>query len=230
MNRSSRIRTAIVGVAALAVAACGRTSDLVGPPVSARDPIVFVHGYLSSASVWTTMMSRFRSDGWSDRQLVVFAYDFTQSNVATAQKLAVTIDSVLSATGAGRVDIVTHSMGSLVARQYVRNVLPAGSTKVDALVSLAGTNHGTTLAQFCSSVSCVEMRPGSTFLTALNAGDETWGTPRYATWWSACDEAVSPAASATLEGAANTETGCIRHSDIYIDATVYQQVRVWVHP
>ena len=89
-------------------------------------------------------------------------------------------------------------------------------------------NHGTTTANLCGVVSCVEMRPGSAFLDALNAGDETPGTPRYATWWSACDQVTTPQQSVILEGATNTQTACLQHSQLYTDATVYQQVRNWV--
>ena len=99
---------------------------------------------------------------------------------------------------------------------------------MSALVSLGGTNHGTTTAQFCFQTSCQEMWPNSSFLTALNSTDETWGTPDYATWWSPCDEVINPDASALLDGAVNTQTACIQHSQLHEDATVYAQVRDWV--
>jgi len=125
------------------------------------------------------------------------------------------------------VDIITHSMGTLSARYYVRNL--GGDGKVDALVSLGGANHGTNTAFFCVDTSCVEMRPGSSFLSNLNSIDETWGAPRYATWWSDCDEVINPHSSALLNGAINTQTACITHSALHEDAGVYQQVRDMVH-
>lgn len=234
LQRAARNTTAVILVAALAfLAACGKGDGGTGPGgpgVPPHYPIIFVHGLNGNSTTWTTMVSRFKSDGWTDRELVNWSYDYNQSNVTTAQQLGAKIDSVLAATGAHHVDIITHSMGSLSARYYVRDLL-AGSdtaTKVDALVSLAGTNHGTTAALFCSQISCVEMRPGSTFLNALNSVDETWGTPRYATWWSPCDEFVIPPSSTILNGATNTETACLEHSELHEDMTVYTQVRDWV--
>jgi triacylglycerol lipase len=220
--------------AALALlAACGGEATApprVEPP--AHYPIIFVHGFLSDSTIWTPMIARFRADGWTDRELFNWSYDYTQSNVVVAQRLSAKVDSVLAASGAKHVNLVTHSMGSLSARYYVRSLLAGSDTarRVDALVSLAGTNHGTAVAGLCASPSCLEMRPGSAFLTALNAGDETWGTPRYATWWSACDEAVIPQTSAVLNGATNTQTACIGHSDVYRSEAVYAQVREWVRP
>ena len=191
-----------------------------------HDPVVFVHGFQSSASIWTTMTDRFKTDGWTDTPLVTWTYDSNQSNTAIAQILQTKIDSLLTATGAAKVDIIAHSMGGLSSRYYAKSL--AGSEKIDAFVALATPNHGTTVANFCSLPSCVEMRPGSGFLTALNAGDETPGSPRYATWWTPCDQVTTPPESVLLDGATNTQTSCLQHSDLYTDVAVYQQVRDWI--
>jgi triacylglycerol lipase len=191
-----------------------------------HDPIVFVHGFQSSGAIWGTMMSWFVSDGWQASQMTAWSYDSNQSNVTIAGQLKTLVESVLSSTGAAKVDIVTHSMGGLSSRYFLRNL--GGDTETDGWVSLAGPNHGTTTANLCGSASCLEMRPGSAFLTDLNAGDETPGAPRYATWWSTCDQVTTPQQSVILAGAANTQTACLQHSQFYSDMTVYQQVRDWV--
>ena len=231
---ASRLRSAALLGAILIVAACSN-GDVIAPPAvepPLHYPIIFIHGYFGDSTTWSSTIARLRADGWTDRELVNWRYDYTQSNVVIAGQLATKVDSVLAASGAKHVNLVTHSMGSLVARYYIRNLLPGAdtATRVDAVVSLAGTNHGTLVAGLCGAVSCLEMRPGSAFLASLNAGDETPGTPRYATWWSACDEAVIPQGSAVLDGAQNTQTACLRHSEIYQSDAVYQAVREWVRP
>jgi triacylglycerol lipase len=221
-------------VVLLLLAACGRDSlftapsssrDVIPPPPPPHYPIIFVHGYNASASTWLTMVSRFKLDGYTDAELVNWSYDYRLSNATTAQTLGAKIDSVLLASGAHHVDIITHSMGALSARYYVRNLLPSTDQRVDAIVTLGGTNHGTATAFGCTPISCTEMRPYSSFLTKLNSTDETWGTPRYATWWSSCDEVIYPQTSAQLSGAVNTQTACLRHSQLHEDYTVYTQVR-----
>ncbi len=172
------------------------------------------------------MTDRFKADGWADAPLVTWTYDSNQSNTAIAQILQTKVDSLLMATGAAKVDVIAHSMGGLSSRYYVKSL--AGSEKIDAFVALATPNHGTTVANFCSLQSCLEMRPGSGFLTALNAGDETPGSPRYATWWTPCDQVTTPPESVILDGATNTQTSCLQHSDLYTDVTVYQQIRDWI--
>jgi triacylglycerol lipase len=202
------------------------TTTVVTPP--AHDPIVFVHGWNSSGSIWSTMISRFEADGWAAGDLYAWSYDYNQSNATTAQQLGTFITSVLAQhPGATKVDLVSHSMGGLSTRWYVKFV-SGGLDRVDEWVSLGGPNHGTDTAYFCFSTACSEMRPGSTFLSQLNAGDETPGTVHYGTWWSPCDDVINPDSSVALSGATNTQTACLGHSDLYVDATVYGQVRDFV--
>lgn len=233
MDSSFLRRTAILAAVAT-LAACSPDS-LTGPDArnarvvepEPRSPILFVHGWNSSGAIWGTMIDRFIADGYSAGELFSWSYNTSQSNATTAQQLATKVNEIRSATGASKVDIVTHSMGALSARYYIKNL--GGGSTVDEFVSLGGPNHGTITAAFCGQVSCIEMRPNSAFLTALNKKDETPGRViRYATWWSPCDQVINPQQSTTLSGATNTQTSCIDHSALYQDAAVYSMVRAWV--
>jgi triacylglycerol lipase len=117
-------------------------------------------------------------------------------------------------------------MGSLNSRWYIKFL--GGESKIDEWVSLGGPNHGTETANACFTTSCSEMRIGSTFLSELNAGDETPGEVNYGTWWSPCDEFINPDSSVSLTGATNTQTACISHLSLLTDSTVYTQVREFV--
>ena len=247
------MRFAIRPLAATALsvlAACGSITDPTGPsafpsepslakggkpkptppPPTPLTPILFVHGWNSSGSIWSTMIGRFKTDGWTSAQLHSFSYNTAVSNATTAAIIQKKVDSITTATGASKVAIVSHSMGSMSARYYVRNL--GGTGKVSAFVSLAGANHGTNTASTCvwlfRQTSCVEMMPGSTFLTELNSGDETPDGPGYRTWWSPCDQVINPQSSTLLAGATNTQTACLQHSDLYSDAFVYGEVRDFV--
>jgi len=204
---------------------CGATRVASTVPV-AHNPILFVHGYGGNGGNFCTMIDRFRADAWTDRELYAYNYSFVESYAVDAQEIRAQVDQILAATGASKVDIIAHSAGSVSSRYYLKNL--GGDTKVDAWVSLAGPNHGTDTALDCSFTPCVEIQPGSAFLATLNAGDETPGSPRYATWWSPCDETINPDMSVLLVGATNHQTACIAHLQFLDDATVYQQVRDWV--
>ncbi|GAA2494814.1 triacylglycerol lipase [Streptomyces gobitricini] len=219
-------------VTAAATAACALLAVQAPAPAQASDssrfhsgsnPVLFVHGYNGDGSNWNTMADRFESDGWPSSHLRQWTYDSRRSNTVTADQVSTEVDRLLAATGATRVDIVSHSMGGLSSRYYLKNL--DGTTKVDAWVSLGGPNHGTDTANGCFDTSCTEMRIASSFLTALNSGDETPGSPRYATWWSPCDTVINPDSSVSLSGAANTKTTCLTHNGLLTDATVYAQAR-----
>lgn len=210
--------------AAVAVACLASLGGAAG--ASAHDPILFVHGWNSSGSTWNTMIAKFKADGWTTAELNSWSYNTSQSNATTAAQVRDKVDSILAATGATKVDLISHSMGGLSTRYYVKNL--GGDAKVDEFVSLGGPNHGTDTAWACFQTSCTEMRPGSTFLANLNAGDETPGLVNYRTWWSPCDEVINPDSSVALSGATNTQTACMSHSSLHEDATVYGQVRDFV--
>jgi triacylglycerol lipase len=200
---------------------------LVGASVAqAHTPILFVHGYTESSSLWKTMIGKFEKDGWSKAELNNWTYNTSQSNVTTAKEVATKVSEIKSRTGAAKVDLVTHSMGALSTRYYIKNL--GGESTIESWVSLGGPNHGTTTANWCAQASCIEMRQNSTFLGALNSGDETPGAVRYATWWSPCDEIINPHTSVILSGATNTETECISHTALTTNEKVYGQVREFV--
>ncbi|MGW7649633.1 esterase/lipase family protein [Streptomyces bobili] len=204
--------------------------SFAAPPAHAatHNPVVLVHGISSSASSWNDWVANFAADGYTAAELDAWSYSWSQSNVTTARQLATEIQNVLARTGASKVDLVVHSMGALSSRYYLKNL--GGTAYVDDFVSVAGTNHGTSTASLCAWLytSCAEMQTGSSFLTALNSGDETPGAVTYASYWSNCDEAINPDSSALLSGATNVGVGCVSHTDTNNDPGIYEQVRAFV--
>lgn len=189
-------------------------------------PILFVHGWKGSESNWTTMIERFEKDGWPKEDLNNWHYNTAQSNATTAKEEATKVTEILKKTGAAKIDLISHSMGGLSTRYYIKNL--GGESTVEDWVSLGGPNHGTEAANLCFETSCVEMRIGSKFLTELNAGDETPGAVHYGTWWSPCDEFIKPVESVILTGATNTKTECISHLALLTNEKVYVGVREFV--
>jgi len=225
-RRMRRITAAVSAV----VSSMLLSLSLTATPAQAatHNPVVFVHGLSSSSSSWNDWVADFKADGYTASELDAWSYSWSQSNVTTAQQLATEVQRVLAATGASKVDLVVHSMGALSARYYLKNL--GGTSYVDDFVSTAGVNHGTTVASWCSWLytSCSEMYTGSSFLTALNSGDETPGSVAYASYWSNCDDALTPDTTAILSGATNVEVGCISHDEMNNDYGVYEQVRDFV--
>ncbi|EFC84707.1 triacylglycerol lipase [Parafrankia sp. EUN1f] len=222
MFRAARI------LGALAVAFTALLGTSTSASAATHDPVIFVYGFNGSTSTWTDMVADFQAHGYSVSELTIFTYTSTQSNVTTANQLASKVAAVRSATGAAKVDLVTHSMGALSSRYFLKNL--GGTSVVDDWVSLGGPNHGTTTASLCSWLftACSDMVPGSSFLNALNATDETPGSVNYGTWWSSCDDTINPDSSVALNGATNTAAGCLGHSELHDDDTVAAGVRAFI--
>ncbi|MFF5406797.1 esterase/lipase family protein [Streptomyces misionensis] len=215
----SALAFAVFGMSGAADAASG-TADVA---TSGRTPVIFVHGFTGNATNWATAEAVFRADGYADGDLFAYQYNWTQSNAISADGLAAYVRQVLATTGAHQVDIVNHSMGGLVSDWYVKKL--GGQPYVRHLASIAGANHGTTAAGSCLvNLSCVEMFPGSAFLATLNAGDETPGDTRYATWYSPCDGIIVPYTSTPLAGADNHLVPCQTHLGFLTDVPTLQAV------
>ena len=192
-----------------------------------KDPILFVHGFSGGEFNWWQMQARFNADGWN--RAYNWSYNSGQSNVTTAYQIRDKVNAIKRETGAAKVDIISHSMGALGSRYYLKHL--GGQYSVDDFVSIGGPNHGTNTAWACFTTSCGEMRPGSNFLNALNSGDETptnQSYVRYGTFWSWCDEIINPDESTPLSGAENNMVGCYGHLTLLGSWDVYTKVRSFV--
>ncbi len=122
-------------------------------------PVVLIHGTKMDATTWTVLAPQLIEQGYC-----VFAPNYGAVGLLfepgkvvwgsgdipeSAREIGGFIDRVLTGTGASQVDIVGHSQGGIVARQYMKfdgGTDPADPSrnKVHSLVTLGATNHGTT--------------------------------------------------------------------------------------
>jgi triacylglycerol esterase/lipase EstA (alpha/beta hydrolase family) len=149
---------------------------------------------------WNVIGPKLALDGYC-----VFSLDYgkrgTQRTADSAVEVSAFIDSVLARTGAPRVSIVGHSQGGLLPRHIIKFL--GGDTKIDDLVAIAPSNHGSPkgqlsayAAEYGDSPAAADQDAGSAFLTQLNAGDETpqGGGPKvsYTNIATKNDEIVTP--------------------------------------
>ncbi|GGR81940.1 hypothetical protein GCM10010169_27760 [Micromonospora fulviviridis] len=202
------------------------------------NPVIVVGGLIGISIAYEPIAARLRADGYrvSIYQLPNLGFgDIRES----ARALSSYVDQVRAATGAAKVDLVTHSEGGLVSRWYVKFL--GGAGKVDRYVSLGSPQQGTYVANIinflglgsCAGiVACQQMSIGSSFLTDLNAGDDTPGTVRWTTVRTWQDELVRPVDNAALaDGATNVlvQAWCplriVGHLGLVLDGTTYSVVR-----
>ena len=184
-------------------------------------PVILVHGTFGDMSdSWQALSPLLYDNGYC-----VFALNYGSYNGSgsvgiyatgeigqSAHQLKAFVEQVLGATHARKVDLVGHSQGGMMPRYYLRFL--GGASKVDTLVGLAPSNHGTTLdgiftlssyfpgsnVFFTDCPACQEQEAGSPFLTNLNAGGDTVPGVNYTVIESRNDEVVTPYTSAFLSG------------------------------
>ncbi len=159
---------------------CGRKPVIVIPGIGGSflwkgrlllDPILNTYDDL-----WLALQKA----GYKENEtLFAFPYDWTLNNRENALKLRKKIQEVKNLTGFGKVDLVAHSMGGLVARYYVENRSYEGD--VDKLIMLGTPNGGATIAPllvkrgvFGSGAKKVDwnLNVGLNFLIALIASQQ----------------------------------------------------------
>jgi triacylglycerol esterase/lipase EstA (alpha/beta hydrolase family) len=179
------------------------TGEDMADGFSALSPLLADNGYCVFAANF----------GGTPGNLLQGTGDITQS----AAELASFVTQVLAATGASKVDLVGHSQGGMMPRYYLKFL--GGAPKVQTLVGLAPSNHGTTLdglatletelatvlpgissALGSACQACAQQIAGSSFLTSLNAGGDTVAGPTYTVIETRNDEIVTPYTSAFLSG------------------------------
>jgi triacylglycerol esterase/lipase EstA (alpha/beta hydrolase family) len=187
------------------------------PSAAHPRPVVLVNGtFANQIDSWNAISPLLKNNGYC---VYTFSYGgsgFIQSTgpiAASAGQLKAEVDAVLAQTGASKVDIVGWSQGGMMPRYYLKNL--GGASKVNALIGLAPSNHGTTLDGLATLAgyfpgaldlvgagcpACQEQVRGSAFLTALNAGGDTVPGVRYTVIQSRYDEVVTPYTSAFLSG------------------------------
>ncbi|BEN08979.1 lipase [Serratia marcescens] len=197
----------------------------IQPPRSASNPLILVHGRNADSGVWVALKSYLLTQGYTDDLLFGWNYDSSQSvNEVLAGQFKTYVADVLSQTGADKVDIVAHSLGSLLTRWFIK--FEGGKDSVRQWISIAGPNHGTQLGWLCAlwDQGCRDMTPGSYVITNLNQDTETPNPTQYTTIWSAGDEQISPPTSTPLSGADNIQVSQMKHNELLASEEVFEHI------
>ena len=206
-----------IAAAALALAAAAGIAPVVPVPAveaAAPLPVVLVHGFNGAPSGFITMAARLRER----KHTVVIAKLPGNDNVANAK----VIRDIGAARGWKKVAIVGHSMGGLSGRQYIR--FDGGRKVATVYVSLGTPQKGLAIACLANLSNGGQMCPTSTFLTKLNAGDETSGTTKWTSVFSTTDGLVPTSASRLVDGACDVKVNGPDHSQLLTDPVVFRIV------
>jgi pimeloyl-ACP methyl ester carboxylesterase len=188
---------------------------------SAAPPVLLVHGIYCNAGVWHRLLRHLERRGLGN----LFTLNLEPPLAGIdyfAKQLAARVMEVLRLTGAGKVVLVVHSMGGLVARAYLARL--GGAPRVERLVTIGSPHHGSELARIAPGQCGAEMIPGTAWLAALEAEEHgTLAVPTLSIR-SRHDNMVAPQDSAMLAGARNLPLDRLGHLELLLSPEVFRIV------
>jgi hypothetical protein len=118
--------------------------------------VILVHGYsVRSLSAYGQFPALLVSEGFDPADIELSAFDSLDNSV-TCDDLAIGLETQIHSLEGAGLDVassafVVHSTGAIVTRRWILNRLADNKTIPSHFVSLAGANHGSTLAQLGQS-------------------------------------------------------------------------------
>jgi triacylglycerol lipase len=155
LRSRSILVAAVVAIFVAGAAACNTPTVKPSGQASTHTPVVFVHGWFEGNTIWGTYKNALTAAGYKNGDITNFGYNSTasgnNSGAATiAGQLATAVDAAIAYAkangnpGASKVDIISHSYGSMVSRYCFE--LGGCAGKVNKWVSVAGADGGTAIA------------------------------------------------------------------------------------
>jgi pimeloyl-ACP methyl ester carboxylesterase len=187
------------------------------PPLGsgARLPVLLVHGYVCNRAVWRTLVTALRPRG---ECVAAPSFEPVYGSIDLwVPQVAARIDELLIATGREQVVLVTHSMGGLAARAYLRKY---GGGKVARVITLGAPHHGSLHASLGAGQNAREMEPGSPWLAALATAESAGVAAPLLSIYSHHDDFVTPQSGAAHPHGRNIPLAGIGHVAMHFSRTV----------
>ena len=157
----------------------------VTPRKKIQRTVVLVHGYLANRSTLLPLATYLRARGL--KQQSYFNYSSGDGVEPAARALR---EHLKKHVRGGRIDLVCHSMGGLVARVYLQEL--GGHRRVDQCVTLGTPHRGTYNSYWIPSRVGRELRPDSPLLERLNSSMDSAGDVRFLSITGGSDNIVVP--------------------------------------
>ncbi len=127
-------------------------------------PVLLLHGLFCNQSCWLWFKRQLKKQGV--KNIVTMNLSSWHSEEVLTELVAKRVDELRHQLGVNKVHLVGHSMGGIIARNYVQ--LRGGNDKVEQLICLGSPHHGSKLATFSVAPLGKLLIPNSDFLQRLN--------------------------------------------------------------
>jgi len=155
------------------------------PRRQAQRTVVLVHGYLGNRSSFFPLAAYLKARGLGP--LLSFSYSGSRGVDGAALELR---EFLRERVRGGRIDLVCHSLGGLVARVYLQQL--GGARRVDRCITLGTPHRGTYNAYWVASRIGRELRPDSPLLARLDSSRPAAAGVRFASIVAGSDNIVIP--------------------------------------
>ncbi|MEK7953840.1 esterase/lipase family protein [Luteolibacter soli] len=108
-----------------------------------------------------------------------------------------------------RVVVIGFSMGGLISRYYLQEL--GGAKRCDGFFTISTPHHGTKMAHLFYGEGARQMRPGSDFLTHLEATENRLGSMPIVSYRTPADLIIRPTTSSEWDRAVNLSIPCPLH-------------------
>jgi len=189
------------------------------PDEEQQTPVLFLHGLFLNKACWLVMKLRLKLQGVTN--LHTINLPATRDIETLTEKVALKVDSLRHSCKCEKVHLVGHSMGGIIARNYVQ--IRGGADKVDQCIALGSPHAGSKLAPFAVMKLSEAVMPGCDFLTNLN--QKPFPKKIHLTnIYSKHDNLVIPFDSATFDKTTNIELSGKGHNTLLYDNSVFNLV------
>ena len=186
---------------------------------NARPPIILLHGLFQNRSCLFWLQYRLRAAGY--QQVICISTPPWRDMETLTESLTKIVDELRIKLKVEKVILIGHSMGGIIARNYVQN--RGGAAHVQGMVTLGSPHHGSKLAPFALSPMGKTLLPGSKFMRQFNSvawPNETQAVSIYTRY----DNIVLPAESGKMNGAQSVELDGMGHTSLLFHPRSLQAV------
>ena len=186
-----------------------------------RGHVLLLHGIDDTSALFARLILFLQKLGWQ-----VHTLNLIPNNGETGlHELAAQVQAYVNTTFAPdqTFSLIGFSMGGIVARYYLQRL--GGLARVPRLITISSPHRGTWTAHLRRNAGASQMRPGSGFLTDLDADRHVLKRIRFTSIWTPLDLMILPAASSVIP-----EADCIRiivsaHPFMVRDKRVFEAIR-----
>ena len=224
MSASLILQETFFNIMTLLIIPLGMLKQRSNPRVRGETPILLLHGLFNNRASWFWLKAYLRKQGFNN--IATINLSSWHNEEVLSELVAKKVDELRHRLGVDQVHLVCHSMGGIIARNFIQ--LRGGADKVDCCVCLGSPHSGSKLTPFAFAPLGRVLVPGSDFLRRLNAAPQPSGV-RMTNIYSRKDNMVLPNSNCRLPWGEAVELDGIGHTGLIYRRPAFAAISAALH-